>query len=145
MARPTKLCPEVQERVVQAVRTGCGAEDAACAAGVSASSYHLWMKKGSRARSGIYHDFCEAVHEARAEAQVFAFAVIRQAMARGEWRAAVAYLDRHRRWQVSASPEAAEVEEAPPTLALPRLSDEDLAQLEQIRARAEEAEAEEAR
>jgi predicted transcriptional regulator len=100
MARPTKLTPEVAERIVNAIRAGNYAEQAARAAGISPATYYRWLKRGEREAGGIYHDFYEAVRSAEAEAEVYAVAIIRKAMG-DDWRAAAHYLERRhpQRWR----------------------------------------------
>jgi transposase-like protein len=100
VARPTKLTPEVKQRIVQAIRAGNYAEPSARSAGVSPATFYRWMKRGERESSGIYHDFHEEVRQAEAEAEVHAVAVIRKAM-KDDWRAAGHYLERRHpdRWR----------------------------------------------
>jgi Transposase len=100
VARPTKLTPEVAERIITAIRAGNYAERAARAAGISPATYYRWMKRGERESKGIHHDFCEAVRSAEAEAEVYAVAIIRKAMP-DDWRSAAHYLERRypARWR----------------------------------------------
>jgi hypothetical protein len=58
------------------------------------------MKLGEKAKSGIHHDFHEAVLRAEADAEVHAVAVIRKAMTK-DWRAAGHFLERRHpdRWR----------------------------------------------
>ncbi len=94
MARPTKLTPEIQERIVAAIRAGNYPEPSACSAGVSPATYYRWMKRGEEAKTGIYREFYEAVKRAEASAEVHAVAVIRKEIAAGDWRAAANFLER---------------------------------------------------
>jgi hypothetical protein len=100
VARPTKLTPTVRDRIVQAVKAGNYMEAAARAAGISASTLYRWLERGENETAGIYHDFCDAVRRAEAEAEVHAVATVRRAMSE-DWRAAVAYLERRHptRWR----------------------------------------------
>jgi transposase len=93
VARPTKLTPEIQERIVAAIRAGNYAEPAARSAGISPATYYRWLRRGEEASCGIYRDFYEAVRRAESEAEVYAVAVIRRAMP-NDWRAAAHYLER---------------------------------------------------
>ena len=93
MARPTKLTPEICQRIVTAIRAGNYAEPAARSAGISPATYYRWLRRGQKAPSGIYRDFCEEVRRAESDAEVHAVAVIRRAMS-GDWRAAAHYLER---------------------------------------------------
>src|SRR5665809_23115 len=45
MARPCKLTPERQERIVAGLRGGAFAEVAARAAGVSPSTFYVWLER----------------------------------------------------------------------------------------------------
>lgn len=141
MARPSKLSPEVHERIVRGIRAGNYAEPAARAAGVSSSTYYRWLERGKDEKDGIYRDLYQAVRRAEAEAEVHAVAVIRKAMP-DDWRAALAYLERrhperwrrHQQLELEASGEAAKP--AGPRLDLTKLSTEELALLEELQRRA---------
>jgi len=108
MARPSKLTPEVQERIVAAIRAGNFPEPAARSAGVSPATYYRWMRLGREEQAGPHRDLREAVRRAEGEAEVHAIAVIRKQMP-GDWRAALAYLERRHaeRWGRSAAEERA--------------------------------------
>lgn len=93
MARPTKLTPEVQERIVSAIRAGCFAETAAEYAGISASTFYEWMERGRRAEAG-YKEFFEAVQQALAEAEVVHVGRVSKAAHEGDWRASAWWLSR---------------------------------------------------
>ncbi|HXF72327.1 MAG TPA: hypothetical protein VNO79_06935 [Actinomycetota bacterium] len=49
MARPTKLSPEVQARICQAIRAGNYRETAARYAGIGISTFYAWLQRGERA------------------------------------------------------------------------------------------------
>jgi hypothetical protein len=70
MGRPSKLTPEVQALVCDAIRHGNFREAAAKAAGVTPRTLHEWMRKGREADEGPYAAFLQAVHEAEAEAEL---------------------------------------------------------------------------
>ena len=142
MARPTKLTPELRERIVQAQKAGNYAEAACRAAGISSSTFYRWMERGEREERGIYRDFFEAIRRAEAEAEVHAVAVLRRAMAE-DWRAALAYLERRHpdRWRKQQATELTGKGGGPirsdhvmPDLS--RLSDEELALVQELYARA---------
>ena len=69
MARPTKLSPEVQQKICDAIRAGNYLETAAVLAGVDPSSFRRWRAKGREARTGVFCAFCAAVDQAEAEAE----------------------------------------------------------------------------
>lgn len=93
MARPTKLTPEVRQRVVAAIRAGNYAEPSARSAGISPATFYRWMERGQNQKRGIYRDFYEEVSKAEADAEVEAVARLRKAMP-DDWRAVTTYLER---------------------------------------------------
>ena len=100
MARPTKLTPEIQARIVTAIRAGNYAGPAARSAGISEPTYYRWLERGANEEQGIYREFHDAVRRAEADAEVHAIVVIRKGMER-DWRAALAYVERRypERWR----------------------------------------------
>ena len=91
--RPTKLTLEVQEKIVQAVAAGNYLETAAAFAGVHRFTLHRWLKIGANAKSGKHRQFCDAVQEAMAKAEIRDVAIIGQA-AQKQWQAAAWRLER---------------------------------------------------
>jgi hypothetical protein len=85
MGRPTKLTPEIQERIVGLIRDGNAGETAAEAVGVRAATFYEWLARGEGTHSrddpdGIYADFADAVTLARADAEVVAVKCLRRGM-----------------------------------------------------------------
>lgn len=76
--RPTKLTPDVHQRIVAYIRAGAFAWVAAEAAGVSKSSFHRWLQRGEREGRGRYFDFGEEVRQAQAQARVAAETEVRK-------------------------------------------------------------------
>ena len=102
MARPTKLTPAVHDAIVASLRAGAYIETAAAAAGVSASTVHAWLRRAEDHPDDCgspFLEFLEAVERARAEAELEAISVIRDAAPRS-WQAAAWYLERSypKRW-----------------------------------------------
>jgi hypothetical protein len=56
---------------------------AAQSAGISQSSFHAWMVKGKKERSGPFRDLLQAIRKAESDAEVQNIAIIRQAMKGG--------------------------------------------------------------
>jgi transposase len=142
VARPSKLSAEVTDRVVQAVRAGNYADAACQAAGISPSTYYRWMGRGAQEPGSEYARFRKAVLRAEAEAEVYAVAILRRAMGE-DWRAAMAYLERRHptRWRTHQCTELVGKDGGPihtqhTRLDLARLSDAELATLEELTARA---------
>jgi hypothetical protein len=91
--RPTKLTPEVQEKLVQALQAA-NTRVAACAhAGISYSVFAKWMRQGKKARSGKFVKFVQAVRDAEARAQLTLVTQLRQLVA-DDWRGILALLGR---------------------------------------------------
>lgn len=143
MARPTKLDPERQERIVDAIRAGSYAEPACRAAGIAESTFYRWLQRGEAEGRGIYAEFARAVRRAEAEAELNAVDVV-QAHMPSDWRAAIAFLERRypARWrrQTSAEisgPGGGPIEtQAKSTVDLSLLTDKELQLLEAIHVRA---------
>ena len=99
--RPTKLTPEVQDRIIEALRAGNYQDTAAAYAGVSRTAFYRWMEQGAQDDApAIYRDFRDAVEKARSEAEVRNVALIQRAAQEGTWQAAAWFLERsfQQRW-----------------------------------------------
>jgi len=97
--RPSKLTPELQQKLVDAIRTG-NYYSAACAyAGVSYKVFRDWMIRGEAQESGKYCDFRKAITRAESEAEVRTVALWQKAIPE-DWRAAQMFLERRHpdRW-----------------------------------------------
>jgi hypothetical protein len=111
--RPTKLTPDVQKRICDAVSAGNYYEPACLYAGISYQSLRNWIQRGEKAKSGIYFEFVEALTRAEAECEVRMVAQWRSAMPT-DWRAIRDFLERRypERWgrkervTVAGDPEA---------------------------------------
>lgn len=93
MGRPSKLTPEVQERICQAIRAGNYYEAACAYAGIDYSTFRRWIIKGEKAKSGRYHNFCEAIKRAEHEAEVRLVAMWQKHMPEN-WQAIATFLER---------------------------------------------------
>lgn len=104
MARPSKLTPETQAVIIEAILYGSTYRDAAESAGVDYNTFNEWRKKGEDAKSGQYHEFNEAVTVANATCARNMVRIIQSAAAKGDWKAALEWLKRRRRddWGDSA-------------------------------------------
>jgi hypothetical protein len=71
MARRRRpLTPQVQDRICSFIRAGGFAHVAAEAAGVPREVFEEWLERGRAPKR--YHDFCQAVRQAQAEARLAA-------------------------------------------------------------------------
>jgi transposase-like protein len=111
MARPSRLTPARIETIVELVRAGVPREDAAKTAGVAPSTLFDWLRRGREALqeasdgevASELADFAElarGVEQADGECEAGLVAVVQGAAHGGDWRAAVAMLERRwpRRW-----------------------------------------------
>ena len=67
MGRKSKLTPEVQERLVKAIRAGAYRKIAASLGGICESTLYAWLKDAEEAKSGAKKEFLEAIKRAEAE------------------------------------------------------------------------------
>ena len=67
-----KLTPELIEKMIPSIEAGNYVETVCQAHGVHRTTYYKWIKKGEKAKSGIYRHFFHSVRnaEARAEARL---------------------------------------------------------------------------
>ena len=126
MARRTELTPEVEDKIVTAIRGGCTYRVAAQLAGISESTFYNWIKLGEEGRSP-YAEFLAAVQKANAEIQAKLTLQFSMA-AKRDWHAARDFLARRWPGDWSEGPKAARGREGPPMEDRPlRLSLEELA------------------
>jgi hypothetical protein len=91
---PSKLTPERQAAICDAIRAGVRPEIAAVYNGVGARSYYRWMALGRAADAEpVYVEFVEAVEIALAEWEARDVLLIGEA-AKSDWRAAAWRLER---------------------------------------------------
>jgi transposase len=93
MPRPTKLTPETQARIIQALEAGNYFETACGYAGIGKTTAYRWLEQGEQQSSGIYRDFRDAVEKASSNAEARNVALIQQA-AKDTWQAAAWWLER---------------------------------------------------
>ncbi len=95
MARPSKLTPEIQAKIVEAITAGNYLETSARYAGVGVATFYTWMSKGEgKHAKSPYKEFREAVEKARADAEVRNIALIQRTAQEGTWQAAAWFLER---------------------------------------------------
>lgn len=92
MARTTSLTPEVEERILYALRQGNYRSAAAKAAGVDVSTFRWWVTQGNKGAQP-YLAFLERVKEAEGESESALVTTIRTA-AEKHWAAAAWLLER---------------------------------------------------
>lgn len=97
MARPSKLTPETHAVIVDAILHGATYKDAAEAAGIWYETFNEWMQRGERESTGKYFQFNHDVRQSEAQCRLNMTRVIQSAAAKGDWKAAEAYLKRRDR------------------------------------------------
>ena len=105
MGRPTRLTPEVMLNICNAIKAGNYIEIAAGYVGVPRVTLHEWLKKGAKAKSGIYKDFHNSLGQAWCESEARDVLVVTNAANSGNWGAAAWRLERkfRERWGRPAS------------------------------------------
>ena len=84
---PSKLTPEVTEKICEAARLGLKWASCARYAGVSPSTLEHWRRLGLEQKSGQYLRFLRTIEAARAEGEMHHAKVILSAAAKGDWKA----------------------------------------------------------
>lgn len=97
MGRPTKLTPEVQETIVEAVEAGNYFETAAALAGISKQTLYNWIDRGE-AGEEPFDLFFDAIKSAEASAEKTALERVQGAQQ--GWQAHMTFLERRhpQRW-----------------------------------------------
>lgn len=95
MGRPSKLTPEVQAKVVEALEKGQYRDVAAKYAGVDERTFYRWMERGAGTAKGddAFRQFRQAVEKAETETAVRATGLV-LAAAHDNWQAAGWWLER---------------------------------------------------
>lgn len=93
MARPTKLTPEIQQLIVQALSVGTTHKLTCQYAGITETCFYEWLDKGRRGLQP-YAEFTEAVKKTEGRAVVGWLAKIEAAASEGSWQAAAWKLER---------------------------------------------------
>jgi transposase len=91
--RPTKLTPDTQAAICDAIRAGNYAETAAACAGVGRTTFYTWLKRGENEATGKYRDFRDAVKSAESVAEARAVSEVRAAGCES-WQASMTWLER---------------------------------------------------
>lgn len=67
---PTKLTPELIDKISSYIRLGAYVETAAASAGVHKATFYEWMKKGAQKKSGLCRALNDAVSKAVADGEL---------------------------------------------------------------------------
>jgi hypothetical protein len=88
VGRPTKRTPELESRLLDAIRAGNTVRAACHYAGIGVQTIADWQRR--------FRDFRDALEKAEADAEVRMVAEISQAARNGTWQAAAWWLERRR-------------------------------------------------
>lgn len=94
MARRSKLTTALIDQISTLVSDGVPLEVAAKASGISSRTYYRWFKRGEEAKTGLYCQFWQSLTRAKASSEARLISVVTRAADNGEWRAAIALLER---------------------------------------------------
>lgn len=121
--RPTKFDQKKQDKIITALKQGSYVESAAAFAGIDKVTLYRWLKRGAREidrlenagprakvkkTESVYVDFCNAVEQAMAEAEIRDLTTVSKAAKDGDWRAAAWRLERRhpKKWGRQSNVEA---------------------------------------
>ena len=93
VGRPTKLTPEAQEIIIGGIAAGLTYRLSCQRAGVTPTTFYVWLEKGAAQRGGIYSEFADAVARAKSDSALRLVSTI-MLQAPADWRAAAFILER---------------------------------------------------
>ena len=102
--RPTKLTPELQEKICVTLADGNHVATTCDYVGIAEKTFYSWLQRGERNapsdQAAGYPEFYQAVKKARSTAEVVSVARIRRAGSDGQWQADAWFLERSfpKRW-----------------------------------------------
>ena len=94
MARPTKLTPDIQQKIGDGVSLGLTYALAASAAGVTYQTFNQWMKLGRDSTSGKYFEFHKHIEQRNAEGALRILQKLNDAARAGNCQVCMWILDR---------------------------------------------------
>ena len=80
MGRPTKLTSELQTEVVTRLKAGATIQATCDSVGIAPETYQNWIKRGTKARNGIYFKFFMEATRARSDGLIHAAVRFREGM-----------------------------------------------------------------
>ena len=102
--RPTKLTPELREKICSTLADGNYVATTCDYVGITEHTFYEWMHRGERNapsdQAAGYPEFYQAVKKARSTSEIVSLARIRRAGADGQWQADAWFLERSnpKRW-----------------------------------------------
>jgi transposase-like protein len=112
MARRTKLTKEIQDKIIQAVKTGATYDICAQYAGIAPSTFYLWMKQGRERKSKDKIEFLEEIKRAESMGAIANLTLIQRAAQGGDWKASAWIMERRHGYSKQNNFNRAEDEES---------------------------------
>src|SRR5208337_1587993 len=94
MARPTKLTPELQQRIGDNIALGLTYSLASEAAGITYKTFNECMNRGKTEKSGKYHQFAQYIQKRNADAAKALLERLNSADAAGNYQVCMFILER---------------------------------------------------
>jgi len=94
MSRRTKLTPEIQNKIIQAIQTGATYELCAQFAGISPATFYNWMRQGRERKDKAKIEFLESIKRAESRGAIANLGLIQKAATDGDWKASAWILER---------------------------------------------------
>ena len=105
MSRRTKLNPQRQAMIIEALQLGMTIELASKYAGIEQKTFYNWMNRGRRENEGIYFQFLQAIEKAIAKSALVNMAIIQKAAKEGTWQASAWIMERRHKYHAKHEPE----------------------------------------
>jgi len=105
MSRRTKLNPQRQAMIIEALQLGMTIELASKYAGIEQKTFYNWMNRGRREGEGIYFQFLQAIEKAIAKSALVNMAIIQKAAKEGTWQASAWIMERRHKYHAKQEPE----------------------------------------
>ena len=94
MARPTKLTPEIQQKIGDGVSLGLTYALAANSAGISYQTLNQWIQQGKNSTSGKYYEFAQYIQKCNADGALKLLERLNEAVKAGDTRICLWILER---------------------------------------------------
>ena len=105
MSRRTKLNPQRQAMIIEALQLEMPIELASKYAGIEQKTFYNWMNRGRREGEGIYFQFLQAIEKAIAKSALVNMAIIQKAAKEGTWQASAWIMERRHKYHAKQEPE----------------------------------------
>ena len=92
--RPTKLTPDLQKRICEAIKLGMSRERAGWFCGVTRQTIQNWIAKGEKTDKGEYAEFFDSLKKAEADSIAVNLKNLHTAAQDGAWQASAWMLER---------------------------------------------------